>query len=172
MCLTTCLWLCCSLNVYRLLRSSPSEGKIKRTSGSVRPCWSDSVHPLQARYSAAPRCGYTHTHTPHFSVCSVKLHILATENSPWNVSKCNHKPTVIRQVITGANAASACALRFETQRALRSLAHSIKSLLLLLETHLVIALPETSSPLIKVLIKDGWGPRRTRRPVIKTNIGP
>ena len=58
---------------YRLLRSSPR--KIKMISGSVLHYWSYSLHPSQASYSAAPRCGCT----PHSSLCSVKPRVLATE---------------------------------------------------------------------------------------------
>lgn len=51
---------------YRLLRTSLR--KIRMIFGSVLPYWSYSLHPLQAGYSAAPRCGYT----LHFSLYSVK----------------------------------------------------------------------------------------------------
>ena len=76
---------------YRLLRSSLR--KIKITFGSVRHYWSYSLRLVIQQHPAVD----TH-YISAYTVLSLHTEIPCR---PWNVSKSNHKRTVIRQVITG-----------------------------------------------------------------------
>lgn len=96
-----CLYSCghfVAHSTYRLLRTSVR--KIKISSGSVLHYWSYSLHPSSGRlFSSSPLWVRT-----TFQSCKANKKLGAGKSYSVdleNVSKSNHKRTVIRQVITG-----------------------------------------------------------------------